>query len=127
MVAFPWSAPTGVPAVGDTAFHAPLGGNLLPWDAAGGLRLEAVGIAALNVAPAVRKLAAEASALAVSRGAVDMSDKFTPLTPVEASLAYFAAQRQTRRGWCGRRGHPRRCRRRRVRRCPAGLGADVRS
>ena len=81
MPVFPWSAPGDVPAVGDPAFDALLEGNLLPWDVAGGLRPAAEVIAALNVAPAISELAAEASALAVFRGEPGMSDEPTRSRP----------------------------------------------
>jgi hypothetical protein len=70
MPIFPWSARGDVPPAGDPAFDALLAGNLLPEDTADGLRPAAEAIAALNAAPATSELAAEASVLAVFRGAV---------------------------------------------------------
>ncbi len=72
MPIFPWPARGGDPHAGDSALDALLAGNLLPEDAADGLRSVAEAIAALNAAPATSELAAEASALAVFRGAADM-------------------------------------------------------
>src|SRR6266496_2570015 len=72
MPIFPWPARGGDPHAGDSALDALLAGNLLPEDAADGLRSVAEAIAALNTAPATSELAAEASALAVFRGAADM-------------------------------------------------------
>ena len=73
MPILPWSARSGVPPVGDPAFDALLTGNLLPEDTAEGLRPVAEAIAALNGAPMGSELAAEASALAVYRGAAGRS------------------------------------------------------
>ncbi len=78
MPIFAWSARGGVPAAGYPAFDALLTGNLLPEDAADGLRPVAEAIAAPNGAPASSELAAEASVLAVypaarSAGLVNLS------------------------------------------------------
>jgi len=73
MPIFPWSARGDVPPVGDPAFDALLAGNLLPEDAADGLRPVAEAIAALNGAPATTELAAEASVLAMFRDVVGIS------------------------------------------------------
>ncbi len=73
MPIFPWSARGDVPPIGDPACDALLAGNLLPGDAADGLRPVAEAIAALNAAPTMSELAAETSVLAVFRGAVGMS------------------------------------------------------
>lgn len=69
MPIFPWSARGDVPPVGDPAFDALLAGNLLSEDTAGGLRLVAEVIAALNAPPVTSELAAEASALRAFRAA----------------------------------------------------------
>jgi len=69
MPVFSWSPPGDVPAVGDPAFGGLLEGNLLPQDAAGGLRTAAEVIAGLTGAPAISELAGEARALAVFRDA----------------------------------------------------------
>jgi len=73
MPVFSWSPPGDVTAVGDPAFGGLLEGNLLPQDAAGGLRTAAEVIAGLTGAPAISELAGEARALAVFRGAAGMS------------------------------------------------------
>jgi hypothetical protein len=73
MPIFPWSVRGGVPPVGDPAFDALLAGNLLPEDAADGLRPVAEVIAALNAAPTAGELAAEARARAAYRGAMGRS------------------------------------------------------
>ena len=73
MPIFPWPARGDVPNAGDPVFDALLTGNLLPEDAAEGLRPVAEAIAALNAAPSASELAAEASALAVFRGAAGVS------------------------------------------------------
>jgi len=77
MPIFPWPVRGDVPPVGDPACDALLAGNLLPGDAADGLRPVAEAIAALNAAPAMSELAGEASVLAVFRGAVGMSAGLT--------------------------------------------------
>jgi hypothetical protein len=81
MPIFSWSAPGDVPAAGDPAFEALLAGNLLPQDAAPGLRTAAEVIAGLTGAPAISELAGEASALAVFRGAAGMSAEPTRSSP----------------------------------------------
>ena len=78
MPIFSWPARGDVPPAGDPAFDALLAGNLLPGDAADGLRPVAEAIAALNAAPTASELAAEASVLAVFRGVVGMSAEPTP-------------------------------------------------
>ncbi len=73
MPIFPWPARGDVPPAGDPAYDALLTENMLPEDAAEGLRPVAEAIAALNAAPAASELAAEASALAVFRGAAGLA------------------------------------------------------
>lgn len=77
MPVFPWSVLGGVPKAGSPAFDALLEGDLLPKDAAGGLRSVAEVIAALNGPPAVSELAGQASALAVFRSAAGLSGEPT--------------------------------------------------
>lgn len=90
MPIFRWPARGGVPPVGDPAFDALLAGNVLPEDAAEGLRPVAEAIAALNGPPMSSELAAQASALAVYRGAAGRSAEPAPSRrrrhPVLASL-----------------------------------------
>ncbi|HYZ51959.1 MAG TPA: hypothetical protein VE733_00400 [Streptosporangiaceae bacterium] len=62
MPIFLWPARGDVPPVGDPAYDALLAGNLLPEDTSEGLRPAAEAIAALNAAPVISELAAEASA-----------------------------------------------------------------
>ena len=81
MPVFPWSAPGDVPAAGDPAFEALLTGNLLPPDAAAGLRAAAEIIAALTWPPMNSELAGEASALSVFRGAAGRPAKPTRSRP----------------------------------------------
>jgi hypothetical protein len=73
MPIFAWPARGDVTPAGDPAFDALLTGKLLPEDAAEGLRPAAEAIAALTAAPSASELAAEASALAVFRGAAGVS------------------------------------------------------
>jgi hypothetical protein len=73
MPTFPWPAHSDVPPVGDAAFDALLAGELLPGDAAGGLRPVAEAVAALSGPPLASELAGEASARTAFRSAIARS------------------------------------------------------
>lgn len=74
----PWSAPGGIPGVGDAALDALLERDPLPEGAAAGLRPLAEVIAALNATPLTGELAAQAGALALFRGEIGMSGEPSP-------------------------------------------------